>query len=316
MATGWGVFAILCRYIRFHQMFTGTGEPEDYLVGLGLLVAFISSACLSLLSWVASEDADTEKKELELRTATEKKKLEIGTARAEEIAKAAKRDLQYKEQLLRLIGKVVELKADHALEQLNKKKADSAYMVVPYDPWAQIEKILETVVGFFGELVIEESNRSDAEVFGAYFTQEGDYLTCKFSTASRDPAWNVGDINTRYMERFDLRIRPAPSAAVFAAVESASSLYMIEDCEAAHADPTNRFQYFEQTREQAKNKSMMCYVVRDAKDRDRLRGEFCVYTNVKGFFDNGNPRIRELCENFMREMAQRVIYEYRQLDLT
>jgi len=305
MATGWGVFAILCRYVRFHQIFTGTGEPEDYLVGLGLLVTFSFSGCLSLLNWVATEDADTEKK-----------KLEIATVRAEDIAEAAKRDLQYKEQLLSLIGKVVELKADHALEQLKKKKANPAYMVVPYDPWEQIEKILETVVVFFGEIVIEESHVPDAGVWGAYFTKDGDYLTCKFSTASRDPTWTVGDINALYRERFNLRTRPAPSAAVFAAVESANSLYMIDDCEAAHADRTNRFQYFEQTREQAKNKSMMCYVVRDAKDGDRVRGEFCVYTNVKGFFDNGNPRIRDLCENFMREMAQRVIYEYRQLDLT
>jgi hypothetical protein len=270
-----------------------------------MLGIFLFSGYLSLLTWVASEDADKEKEQLKLRT-----------DRAQKIAEAAKRDLRYKEQLLGLIGKVVELKADHALEELRKKRAVSTYSAMDYDPWDQIQKILETAVVFFGEFVVEECHRADAEVFGAYFTKDGDYLTCKFSTASRDPAWNVGPINTRYRDRFNLQMRPAPSAAVFAAVESGSNLHMIADCEAAHADPTDRFLYFEQPREQPKNKSMMCYVVRDSKDGDRLRGEFCIYTNVKGFFDNKDPRIRELCDNFMREMAQRVVYEYRQIDLT
>jgi hypothetical protein len=145
-----------------------------------------------------------------------------------------------------------------------------------------MEKILIVVVEFFGQMVVEETVNQGAQVFGAYFVRQGSHLVPTYSRATRDHTWSCP--SGTHPDRFDLDARPYPSALVDT-VHEGICMRLIEDCEAAHATNNYHFQYFEQPREQEKNKSMLIYVVRDSKDNNACKGAFCVYTTAKGFFD-------------------------------
>ena len=297
-------FALTGRYVNFSETFRGTGTRTDYFVLIACCVLLLLGVVLGALSFFGEEILNAKKLELYRRMKA-----------ADNLIAEAARDVDYKQQVVDLIGTVVEQKADHVLGQLRARRENPDLEAEPYDPWRQIEKLLIVVVEFFAHVLREETTDPDAQVFGAYFVKEDDFLVGRFSKASRDATWNATETSKRHAANFALNASPALSASVFAAREWADPLYLVADCEAADRDTRHPFRYFDLAQEQPRNKSMMVYVIKDGKDDRKLRGEFCVYANLRGFFDDKNRRIRRLCEDFMREMARRAVYEHRQIDL-
>lgn len=296
------LFGLTGRYVQFQRCLQGEGSLWEYLLFGTFVLCLLFGLFFAIHTWVGEESVEDDRKQLRLRA-----------AKADEVVKEAKRDLAYRQQLIDLVGQVVELKADHYLAEITKKRADPSYVVAPYSPHAQMEKILIVVVEFFGQMVAEETGNVGAEVFGAYFIKNGSHLVPTYSRATRDHTWTCP--SHAHSDRFDLDVQPARSALIDT-VHAGINMRMIEDCEAAHSKGVYCFQYFEQPREQEKNKSMLIYVVRDVKGNNECKGAFCIYTTEKGFFDPENRRRRDLCEDFMQQMTQRMIYEHRQADLT